>query len=157
MLDGWDGIFRDPQGRVVAIWGLALPEMAHRFQAEGGKPMYAWCAIDPFLVVPVIGKTAPVESKDPVSGESVTMTVTPGGVRNISPAGAVVSFVPPKGHIGPDVLQTFCHYVLNFASEESAARWAADHDGALLLRVAEAFEIARRAWRPLLAGESSSS
>lgn len=76
-LDAWPGVFRDPEGRVVGFWGLAIPEMPHRFHAEGGKPIHAWCAIDPFLIVPVIGRTARVESKDPVTGEPVTMTVAP--------------------------------------------------------------------------------
>jgi Helix-turn-helix domain of alkylmercury lyase len=52
-LDGWPGVFREDQGRVVGFWGLAIPEMRHRFHAEGGKPIYAWCALDPFLIVPV--------------------------------------------------------------------------------------------------------
>lgn len=148
-LASWPGVFRDEQGRVIGFWGLAIPKMAHRFHADGGKPMYAWCAIDPFLVAPVIGRPARVESKDPVTGEPVTMTVTPGGVRDLSPAGAVMSFVLPEGRIGHDVIQTFCHFVLSFASAESAKRWAATHDGALLLSMDDAFEIGRRAWRSL--------
>ena len=68
---GWPGVFWDEQGRVVGFWGLAIPEMDHRFHAENGKPMYAWCALDPFLIVPVIGRQARVASKDPVTGEPI--------------------------------------------------------------------------------------
>lgn len=148
-LEAWPGVFRDPAGHVVGFWGLAIPEMPHRFHAEGGKPIHAWCAIDPFLIVPVIGRTARVESKDPVTGEPVTMTVTPDNVQDLSPPDAVVSFLLPTGELGRDVIQTFCHFVLNFASEASGSHWTARHPGTMLLTVDEAFRVAHRAWRAL--------
>src|SRR5712692_8451298 len=56
-LKGWPGgVFWDDEGRVVGSWGLAISEMPHKFQTDGGKPIYAWCALDPFLIVPVIGR-----------------------------------------------------------------------------------------------------
>ncbi len=149
ILDGWPAVFRDDAGRVIGFWGLAIPKMGHRFQIQGGKPIHAWCAIDPFLIVPVLGKAARVESKDPVTGEPVTMTVTPDGVRDVSPATAVLSFLVPKGELGHDVIQTFCHYVLNFASVRSGKQWTIEHEGTLLLTPEEGFELGRRAWRAL--------
>jgi hypothetical protein len=151
-LEGWPGVFRDDQSRVVGFWGLAIPQMDHRFHAEGGKPIYAWCALDPFLIVPVIGRSARVESKDPVTGETITMTVTPEGVEDLSPASAVVSFLVPDKPFDQDVIQSFCHYVLNFASRESAERWASQRDGIVLLPVADAFQVGLRAWRWLRDG-----
>ena len=145
-LKGWPGVFWDDQGRVVGFWGLAIPEMDHRFHAENGKPMYAWCALDPFLIVPVIGRPARVESKDPVTGEPITMTVTPRGINDLSPASAVVSFLAPNKPFDFDVIESFCNFVLNFASHESAERWAAERDGIVLLPAAEAFEVGLRAW-----------
>ena len=145
-LNGWPGVFWDDQGRVVGFWGLAIPEMDHRFHAENGKPMYAWCALDPFLIVPVIGRSARVESKDPVTGEPITMTVTPRGINDLSPATGVVSFLAPNKPFDFDVIESFCNFVLNFASRESAERWAAERDGIVLLPAAEAFEVGLRAW-----------
>ncbi len=145
-LNGWPGVFWDDEGRVVGFWGLAIPEMDHRFQAENGKPMYAWCALDPFLIVPVIGRPARVQSKDPVTGEPITMTVTPQGITDLSPATAVVSFVAPNKPFDFDVIESFCHYVLNFASRESAERWASGRDNIVLLPAADAFEVGLRAW-----------
>jgi alkylmercury lyase len=145
-LQGWPGVFWDDQGRVVGFWGLAIPEMDHRFHAENGKPMYAWCALDPFLIVPVIGRPARVESKDPVTGEPITMSVTPGGINDLSPATTVVSFLAPNKPFDFDVIESFCHFVLNFASRESAERWAAEREGIVLLPTAEAFEVGLRAW-----------
>ena|SRR5437588_5053250 len=53
--------------------------MGHRLHADGGRPVYAWCTLDPFPIVPLIERPATVESKDPVTGEPVTMRVTPSG------------------------------------------------------------------------------
>jgi alkylmercury lyase len=147
-LKGWPQgtVFWDDQGRVVGSWGLAIPEMAHKFQAEGGKQIYAWCALDPFLIVPLIGRAARVESKDPVTGEPITMTVTPGGIKDLSPASAVVSFIAPDKPFDSDVIASFCEYVLNFASQESAQRWASRRTGIVLLPAADAFEVGLRAW-----------
>jgi hypothetical protein len=47
------------------------------------------------------------------------------------------------------VVQSFCHHVLNFASPESAQRWAADRQDIILLPVADAFQVGRRAWARL--------
>jgi alkylmercury lyase len=146
-LEAWPGVFWDDQSRVVGFWGLAIPEMDHRFQAENGKPMYAWCALDPFLIVPVIRRPARVESNDPVTSELITMTVTPQGIKDLSPATTVVSFLAPNKPFDFDVIESFCHYVLNFASRESAERWASARDGIVLLPAAEAFEVGLRAWR----------
>jgi hypothetical protein len=147
-LKGWpDGtVFWDDEGRVVGSWGLAIPEMGHRFQVEGAKPIHAWCALDPFLIVPVIGRPARVESKDPVTGEPVTMTVTPKGIKDLAPGSAVVSFIAPDKPFDSDVIASFCEYVLNFTSRESAERWASEREGIILLPAAEAFEVGRRAW-----------
>lgn len=150
-LNGWPGVFRDDQGHVVGFWGLALPEMDHRFHAEGGKPISAWCALDPFLIVPVIGRSAHVESKDPVTGEAITMTVTPDGVEDLMPASAVVSFLVPDKPFDQGVIQSFCHYVLNFASRDSAERWASERRNIVLLPVADAFQVGLRAWQWLRA------
>ena len=62
--------------------------------------MYAWCALDPFLIVPVIRRPAHVESKDPVTGEPITMTVTPQGIKDLFPSTAVVSFIAPGNSYG---------------------------------------------------------
>lgn len=148
-LDRWPGVFRDDAARIVGFWGLAIPKMGHRFHAEGGKPIHAWCALDPFLIVPAIGRSARVESRDPVTGETVAMTVTPGGVRDLSHPDGVVSSPMPGKPFDHDVIQTFCHYVLNFASEENGKRWAARHEGTFLLPVADAFEAGRLAWSVL--------
>lgn len=74
------------------------------------------------------------------------MTVTPEGVEDLSPASAIVSFIAPDKPFDYDVIESFCHYVHNFASRESAERWASQRDGIVLLPVSEAFQVGLRAW-----------
>lgn len=108
-----------------------------------GKTSYAWCALDTLFIPPLLGKTVRVEATCPVTGELVSLEVDRNGARDIKPAGAVVSMVVPDGPFGYDVIESFCHRVLFFASEEAGVRWAAEHEGTSLLSVQEAFEVGR--------------
>ena len=146
-LERWPGIFRDEENRLVGFWGLAIPPMAHRFHAEGGKPIHAWCALDPFLIVPVIGRAARVESKDPISGERIAITVTPDEITDASPASVVVSFLVPDKPFDQEVIQSFCNFVHFFAGTQTAEQWAQGRDEIVIFPVQEAFEVGRRAWR----------
>jgi len=148
--DAKPGVYRDDNGSVIGFWGLALQGMPHGFQIDGGKPIRAWCAVDPFLIVPVIGAPATVRSTDPTTGETVMMTATPDGVLDLTPPGAVTSFVIPNGPFDHDVIATFCHSVHHFASEQSGREWTDEHPGTILYTVHEAFEIGRRAWAPII-------
>ncbi len=145
-LEAWPGVFRDDRGGLVGFWGLALPEMRHRFCADGGAPIHAWCALDPMLIVPVLGRPARVESKDPVNEDPISMTVTPWGVEDVYPAGTVVSILMPDRAFDRDVIQSFCSFVHYFASGETGERWIAGRRGLALVSPQEAFEIGRRAW-----------
>ncbi len=77
------------------------------------------------------------------------MSVTPEGITDLSPASAVVSFIEPDMPFDSDVIESFCHFVLNFASRASAERWASQREGIILLPAADAFEVGRRAWKTL--------
>jgi alkylmercury lyase len=70
--------------------------------------------------------------------------VSPSGVDEVTPAGAVVSFLAPEGTWDNSVIQSFCHFVLYFASRESGEAWTREHPGTFLLSVDEALEIGRR-------------
>ena len=129
------------------MFGSAFAEMVHRFQAAGGMPFYAWCALDPLLIVPVIGRNAEVKSKDPLTGEGIELTVTPDEILEVSPASTVVTFLIPDKPFDRDVIQTFCNFVHYFASPDSAERWASGREGIAILPMHEAFEVGKSAWR----------
>ncbi len=98
------GVQVDEQGNVVGAALTARPT-AHRVEV-GDKELYAWCALDTLFIPGLLGEAAEVESRCPVSGESVRVSVTPDGVEDFSPPGAVVSVVLPGGgessaEIGP--------------------------------------------------------
>lgn len=143
-LRSWPGVFWDDHDRVVGFWGLAIDrlEPTHRIEVNG-RSVYGWCAWDTLFITHMLGTETQVESADPVTGEAVRLTVTPQGVKTFEPQDAVVSFLFPDGPVGPDVVQSFCHFVYFFASRRSGQRWVEDHPGTFLLSVDEAFELGR--------------
>jgi alkylmercury lyase len=142
MLARWPGVFRNEAGAVVGFWGLAIPDMPHRFEVDG-VDLHTWCAWDPLFIAPLLGKTARVASRDPMTGATVSLSVTPAGVEALSHPEAVISFLVPDEPWDHAVIQRFCHFVLLFESRTSGSAWVADHSGTLLLSVGEAFELAR--------------
>jgi alkylmercury lyase len=143
-LNSWPGVFRDGTGRVVGFWGHAIAKLDPECRlVADGKTTYAWCALDTLFIPAIIGKAVRVEASDPISGEEVTLVVERDGAREVKPAGALVSMVIPDGPFGYDVIESFCHRVLFFASEETGTQWVAEHDGTTLLPVEKAFELGR--------------
>lgn len=147
-LERWPGVFRDRRGRIVGFWGLAVRGMPHRLTSAAGS-LTTWCALDPLLIAPLVTDEAQVESVDPLSGAPIALTVTPEGVRDASPSTTVVSMLAPAGPFGHDIVESFCHYVHFFASDETGRAWVADHPGTFILSLDDAFEVAQRAWPSL--------
>ena len=143
-LRSWPGVYRDGEGQVVGFWGLALAalEPEYRFLIDG-KTSYAWCALDTLFIPAFLGKTVRVEATCGVTGNRVSLVIAGNGVSELKPAGAVVSMVIPDGPCGYDVIESFCHRVLFFASEEAGRSWVGEHQGTTLLSVQEAFELGR--------------
>ena len=151
LLRAWPNVFYDDPGHVVAFGGLALSKMPHRFLLDG-RTLYTWCAWDALFVPIVLGRDAHVESATPGTGEPVRLTVTPSGVREAAPEGAVLSFVrPPK--FDSDVIRNFCHHVHFFASREAGEGWASRREDAFFLSLEEGFELGRR-WVESTFGEA---
>jgi alkylmercury lyase len=143
-LASWPGVYRDDEGRVVGFWGHAVAPLDPEYRLKANdRTTYAWCALDTLFIPSLVGETMSVEATDPVSGEPVSLVVDRDGARDVSPAGAVVSMVVPDGPFGYDVIETFCHRVLFFASEESGRRWVAEHEGTTLLSIDQAFDLGR--------------
>lgn len=143
-LNSWPGVYRDERGRVAGFWGLTIAPLDPEYRLQiDGKTSFAWCALDTLFIPTLVGKTVTVEASDPVTGERVSFAVDRNGVRDLAPRGALVSMVIPDGPFGYDVIESFCHKVLFFASEESGRSWEAKHAGTTLLSVDEAFEVGR--------------
>jgi alkylmercury lyase len=141
-LESWPGVFRSDDGRIVSFWGLAIPEMPHRFRVDG-RELHTWCAWDALFIPELIGIPAEVESHPPLSGEPVRLVVAPDGIREVVPEATVVSMLSPAEAFDQRVIMSFCHFVHFFPSPEDGAEWIAQHPGTFLLTVPEAHELGR--------------
>lgn len=141
----WPAVFRNDGGAVVGFWGLACePVTDHRMDIDGTGTAWTWCSYDTLFIAHLLGVTARVSSLCPVTGDGVRLTVSSSGVADLEPAGAVVSLLTPDAPFDDNVRQSFCHYVLYFASPDAAEKWVGDNPGTFWLPVADAFEVARR-------------
>src|SRR5713226_2705310 len=79
----------DSSGNVVG-WGLTFIPTPHRFLVQG-QQFYTWCALDALTYPALLQMVAGVESSCPVSGTTVSLSVTPTGIQDLVPASTVVS------------------------------------------------------------------
>lgn len=132
----------DAAGNVVAA-GLSLTPTPHQFQVRG-QILYTWCALDTLIFPTLLDQSARVASPCPVTGEPITLVVSPEGIDELAPAGAVVSLVvPARAEACCDVRGSFCNHVHFFSSAQAAATWQATNPDALILTVPDAAALAR--------------
>jgi alkylmercury lyase len=91
----------------------------------------------------MLGATARVASSCPTTGDPVTLVSAPDGVSDVSPAGAVISFLRRETPFDGDTIKSFCHFVHFFVSAQAAERWTAGHPGTFVLSIDEGVSIAR--------------
>lgn len=137
----------DPEGRVTGA-GMTLNPTPHRVET-GGHTLYAWCAADALGMLPAIGRTVRVSSACPATGQAITVTASPEGVRDVQPPGAVVSAII-TGDPG-DIRGSECNLGNFFASRQASSEWAAEHPDGAVLTVPDAFHYARTVMRLQLA------
>lgn len=147
VLNGWPGVFSDPQQRVVGYWGLSIPAAyvsPHRLTIDGRR-LSAWCAWDTLFLPQLLGQRAVVESASPTPGATISLTVTPEEVERVEPVGARMSFLlPDAAAVQKDMVTAFCHFVHFFPSCQAGESWATQHAGSFLLSIGEAHAVGRR-------------
>ena len=130
----------DQSGHVVG-WGLTFIPTPHRFRVNG-QQFYTWCALDALTYPALLQVVASVESSCPVSGDPVTLSVTPAGVHDLTPAGSIVSLVIPEpGSSCNGDRGSFCTQSLFFRSRRDALLWQASSPSARLLSVTDAYRV----------------
>jgi len=67
-----------------------------------------------------------------------------GGPADVSPPGAVLSFVLPGSELGGDKIASFCNFIHFLASVEAADEWTRQRPGTFVISIEEGFEIGRR-------------
>jgi len=143
ILAHWPNVHRSPDGAVIGYGGLAIQPTRHRIQL-GKRIVYGWCAWDTLFLPELLAQRVRVGSTCPVSGEAISLDVGPQGVdaRGRQPR---VSFVAPDPQqAAQDIVKSFCRFVHFFASEEAGAQWVAQHPGAVLATLEEAWALGRR-------------
>jgi alkylmercury lyase len=140
-LDAAPGIFRDDRRRVTGALGLSVVEVGHHRLHVDGRTLSARCAWDTLFLPELLGVTAGVTSRCPVTGAEISLTVTPAGPAGLSPAGTVISYLVPEEKFDVDVVESFCDFVYFFASAQAAGQWTAGHPGTFPLSVDDAYRL----------------
>jgi alkylmercury lyase len=139
---------RDQDGNVVGIAGLSQHQHPHHFIVNGIR-LATWCAWDSLYLPVILQQTAEVSSPCPVTGETISLTITPEGVTSEHPESAVISIVIPQPTTSglesvEEIWATFCHHVHFFASPQVAQEWVAARGQEIaILTIEEAFELGR--------------
>ena len=133
-------------GRVRGFMGLSVTVTPHRMMIDG-HALWTWCAYDTLFLPALLGRTAQVETHDPVTGQSIHLTVSPQRVEAVEPAAAVASIVRPEAWdvaSAACVIASACHHMFFHVSRATGERWQLEHSETILLSLAEAFEFGQR-------------
>ncbi len=117
---------RNDAGDIVGLAGLSLNQWSHRFRVKG-HDFTTWCALDTLYLPQALQEAAEVETKDPVTGETIEIRVGKHGAVE-APDEAVISIVVPKVdekgiESAEQIWNMFCSYSLYFSSVERAREW----------------------------------
>lgn len=133
----------DDRGAVTGFGGLTLVATSPHTLRIGCKTLHTWCALDALFIPGILGTTADIVSRDPVSGEPVSLMVGPNRFEEVQPETAVVSMLEPAHRIGGSSIESFCRFVHFFGSPETGSTWTAERPGTFLVSVADAFALGR--------------
>ncbi|WP_327353093.1 organomercurial lyase [Streptomyces sp. NBC_01304] len=130
----------DEAGRITGA-GVSLNEQRPHTMELQGRRVTGWCAMD-VLMFPVVFKEAAsaVTSRCPATGAPISLTVTPDGVRDLTPPTAHVTLAPATG---ADIREVFCNRVNIYATRELAEQAAAQDPDLAVCTVAEAWQIGK--------------
>jgi alkylmercury lyase len=120
--------------------GLTFRPTSHQFELDG-RNLFTWCALDALMFPIVLGKSARVKSPCKSTGIPIEVEVTPDKVEGVKPESAVVSVIMPE--VVEDIRSAFCIHINFFSSQESASEWLNKHPNAVVLSVADAYQLGR--------------
>jgi alkylmercury lyase len=149
------GVYRDDERRVIGFWGLSIRPMPHRITING-RTLYAWCAWDTLFLPELLDAPAEIESRCPITGQRIALTVAGTEVTTHDPVGIVLTFLHRDEPFDGDTIRTFCYYVHFFASPEAATEWTNQHEGTFTLSLTDGSALARltnRARYPSIFGD----
>lgn len=134
-------VYSNQEGSALGFFGLSTVPTDHRLVVNG-RTLWTWCAVDTLFLPALLDVTASVESKDPVTGVPITLTVSPTTIDSVDPEPTVVSVNSPRSWettSATRLIVTACHYIHFFVSPDSGRRWTDTHPDTVLLSVEDAF------------------
>jgi len=145
------GVYYDDNQNIIGYVGLAITEMPHRFILEG-RTLYTWCAWDSLFIPALLGANAKVQSISPDTGESISFTASPDGVKDVIPESATMSVLIPdeknekyKDELQKDIIGSFCHFVFFFESYTAGSEWISRRTEKFAqLSIEEAFRLGQK-------------
>jgi TnpA family transposase len=141
----------DKRGLTPLFWAHVAPYGEVRL--TGGAEVWSMCAIDALGIPAMLGQDVVITSRDPVTGEPVTVTAGPDRTTVWQPGGTVV-YIGSRSCSGPAA--AVCCDALNFFTRTASARtWAREHPDVTgnIAGQSRAEEIARQTFGALLADD----
>lgn len=144
VLESWPDVFFDQDHYVIGFGGLTIKETAHHLEVNGNT-VYTWCAWDALFIPELLNKTADVTTHCPITGETISLIVTPTQFKTVSHHHIVVSFLTPdETELKKNVTTSFCHFVHFFVNRDAGEQWVAEHPGTFLLSLEQAYTVGRK-------------
>lgn len=132
------------EGEIIGS-GLTLKETKHHFKISG-HDMFTWCALDTLLFPLMMKESAHVISSCSVTGTQIALTVSPDGIIDLKPEGAVLAFViPTLEEAKSDIQKYLCHLANFFKDAEAAAKFKEQYPTALILPIEAGFNFTKKA------------
>lgn len=124
------------QNEVVGFLGISLFETKHKMLVED-KTIYTWCAADTLLFLRFLGFSAKVESRDPVNGELVKLSVNEDYLEWTDPVPLYISWMEKADSC--DIRNSFCSHSHFFGSEDNANKWLYENPMGKISKVEDFF------------------
>jgi hypothetical protein len=120
-----DLVHLDADGEIAVAYPFSGRLTAHRVRFRSGSEIDAMCAIDALGIAPMFDEPIEITSRDPVTGDEISVRLAPGAEGAWQPESAVVVAGSVAG--AQDACCGCCDVLNFFASSESAERWLAGH------------------------------
>ncbi len=145
----------DKSGNVVGLLGLSQNKHPHRLQLKD-HTLHTWCAWDSLFLPAMIKQSAKIESNCPVTGNIISIPVSPTMVEKTEPVNAAVSIVIPDVtddslKVVEEIWMIFCHHVFFFSSRDAANTWLENKKmNATVLTVEEGYQLGQLTFKELM-------
>lgn len=123
-----DIIGLDAHGEITYAYPFSTTPTPHRLHLPSGAQPYAMCAIDALGIPTMLDTDAVITSRDPHTGDPITVTVTDrGATARWDPADAVVFAGSRTDCCATTSAESCCGYLNFFTSYATADAWATAH------------------------------